>query len=45
LLAGRKHLKSGQNATARVLFAECAAMAPNSKEGQGARDALSDLKQ
>lgn len=44
-LAARKHLKSGQKTTARVLFTECAAMAPSSREGQDARAALSDLKE
>jgi tetratricopeptide (TPR) repeat protein len=44
LLAGKKHLKLGQKTTARVLLAECAAMVPNSKEGQEAQDVLSNLK-
>jgi tetratricopeptide (TPR) repeat protein len=44
-LAGNKHLKNGQKTTARILFAECAAMAPYSKEGQEAKDVLSNLKE
>jgi tetratricopeptide (TPR) repeat protein len=45
LLAARKHLNSGQKKMARVLFEECAAMAPNSKEARDARDALLNLKE
>ena len=44
LLAAKKHLENGQRAVAKVLFAECSAMAPNSREGQEAHDALSQLK-
>lgn len=43
-LAAKKHLNNGQKFTAKVLFSECAALAPNSVEGQSAREALSDLE-
>ncbi len=43
-LAAQKHVTSGETAMAKTLFAQAAAMAPNSKEGLKARDALSHLE-
>jgi tetratricopeptide (TPR) repeat protein len=43
-LAAKKHLNSGQKPTAKILLSECTAMAPDSKEGQAARETLSDLE-
>jgi IPT/TIG domain len=42
-LAGQKHLKYGQVSVGTALVAECAAVAPDSREGRGAKKILDDL--
>jgi tetratricopeptide (TPR) repeat protein len=42
-LAGRKHLKYGQARVGTALIAECATVAPDSREGKEAKEQLADL--
>lgn len=42
-LAGRKHLKYGQARIGTALIAECATVAPDSREGKEAKEQLADL--